>query len=106
MYKTWHLLTASIAAGILSIPILMLLQTTKEPCISNFRDVWFNYMAQSELMDIDETDKEKQFHNIMVTVLEKQGNLYTSKTGVEYVVPSYCYVEDTGFSVKLWRKDE
>lgn len=106
MYKTWHPAVA-IGAGILGgVIALVATPDAKEPCIDNFRDVWFNYMTQSELMDTDDTEAEKKFHDMMVTVLSKQGNLYTSKTGREYVVPSYCYAEDTVFSVKLWKKNE
>jgi hypothetical protein len=103
-YKTWHPAVA-IAAGILGGAVaLIATPSAKEPCIDNFRDGWFYYMEQSELMDTDDTEAEKQFHNVIVSVVKEQGNLYISKTGREYVVPSYCYAEDTGFSVKLWKK--
>jgi hypothetical protein len=105
MYKSLQIITAALAACILSIPFLIFVQTTKEPCIDNFREGWFYYMEQSELMDTDETETEKQFHNAIVSVVKEQGNLYISQSGREYVVPSYCYAEDTGFSVKLWRKE-
>lgn len=78
----------------------------KEPCIYNFSDSWLWYMEQGELNDIDDTEAERQFHNMIVSVVTDQKSLYTSKTGIQYVVPSYCYVEDNGFFVKLWRKDE
>lgn len=105
MYKTWHPAVA-IAAGILGgVIALVATPDAKEPCIDNFREGWFYYIEQSELMDTDETETEKQFHNAIVSVVKEQGNLYISQSGREYVVPSYCYVEDTGFSVKLWRKE-
>ena len=104
MYKTWHLLVASVTAGILGAFITIIATPEKRPCIYNFSDGWLFYMEQSELNDIDDTEAEKQFHDIIVSVLEKQNNLYVSKYGLEYVVPSYCYAEDTGFSVKLWKK--
>ena len=105
MYKTWHHAVA-IAAGILGgVVALVATPKAKEPCIDNFREGWFYYMEQSELMDTDETETEKQFHNAIVSVIKEQGNLYISQSGREYVVPSYCYAEDTGFSVKLWRKE-
>ena len=105
MYKTWHPAVA-IAAGILGGAIaLVATPNAKEPCIDNFREGWLYYMEQSELMDTDETETEKQFHNAIVSVVKEQDNLYISQSGREYVVPSYCYAEDTGFSVKLWRKE-
>lgn len=72
----------------------------------NFRDGWLYYIEQSELMDTDTADAEKQFHDAIVSAVKEQGNLYISQSGLEYVVPSYCYSEDTGFSVKLWKKNE
>jgi hypothetical protein len=43
---------------------------------------------------------------MIVTVLKDQDNLYVDKHGREYVVPGYCYVEDTGLFVKLWKKND
>ena len=104
-YKTWQLLAASVTAGILGASMtLIAAPENPKPCIDNFRDGWLYYMAQTELIDIDETEAEKQFHDMIVSVVKKQNNLYVSKYGQEYVVPSYCYVEDTGLFVKLWRK--
>lgn len=79
---------------------------TPTPCIYNFADNWFSYMEQTELRDIDDTEVEKQFHDMIVKVVTEQKSVYTSNTGHQYIVPSYCYVEDTGFFVKLWRKEE
>jgi hypothetical protein len=78
----------------------------KTPCIYNFSETWLYYMEQSELNDIDETEAQKQFHDMIVTVLKDQDNLYVDKHGREYVVPGYCYVEDTGLFVKLWKKND
>lgn len=104
-YKTWQLLAASVTAGILGASMaLIAAPENPKPCIYNFRDGWLYYMEQTELIDIDETETEKQFHDMIVSVVKKQNNLYVSKYGQEYVVPSYCYVEDTGIFVKLWRK--
>ena len=61
-------------------------------------------MEQTELIDTDDTEAEKRFHDMIVKVVTEQKNLYTSKNGREYVVPSYCYAEDTGFFVTLWKK--
>ena len=77
----------------------------REPCIHNFADSWLWYMEQSELRDIDDTVAEQQFHDIIANVVKEQNGLYVSKFGAEYVVPKNCYVEDTGFFVKLWRKE-
>lgn len=78
----------------------------KIPCIYNFSDSWLWYMEQGELNDIDDTEAEKKFHNMIVSVLEEQKGIYVSKFGQQYVVPSSCYVEDTGFLVKLWRREK
>jgi hypothetical protein len=78
----------------------------KTPCIYNFSDSWLYYMEQGELTDIDDTVAEKQFHDMIVRVLTDQKSVYTTKHGREYVVPKYCYVEDTGFFVKLWKREE
>ena len=104
MYKAWHLLAASVASGMLGAFITTIATPEKRPCIYNFSDGCLFYVEQTELTDIDNTEAEKQFHDIIVSVLENQNNLYVSKYGRQYVVPSYCYVEDTGFFVKLWRK--
>ena len=79
---------------------------TPRPCIDNFSETWLYYMEQNELNDIDETEAQKQFHDMIVTVLKDQDNLYVDKHGREYVVPGYCYVEDTGLFVKLWKKND
>lgn len=104
MYKTWQLLAASVTAGILGASIALIAAPEKRPCIYNYSDTWLYYMEQTELTDIDETEAEKAFHDMIISVVKKQNNLYVSKYGREYVVPSYCYVEDTGFFVKLWKK--
>ncbi len=78
----------------------------REPCIHNFADSWLWYMEQTELRDIDDTEVEKQFHDMIVKVVTDQKSLYVTKHGIEYIVPKGCYVEDTGFFVKLWRKEE
>lgn len=78
----------------------------KTPCIYNFSDSWLWYMEQGELNDIDDTAEEKQFHDMIVKVLKDQNGLYVTKHGIEYVVPKNCYVEDTGFFVKLWKKND
>lgn len=79
---------------------------TPTPCIYNFADSWLWYMEQSELRDVDNTVAEKQFHDMIVKVVTDQNSLYVTKHGIEYIVPKGCYVEDTGFFVKLWRKEE
>ena len=105
MYKSWQLLSASVASGILGASIaLIAAPESPTPCIYNYSDTWLYYMEQAELTDTDDTEVEKQFHDMIVSVVKKQNSLYVSKYGKEYVVPSYCYVEDTGFSVKLWKK--
>lgn len=105
MYKTWQLLITAVSAGILGASVAIIATPqSKSPCIQNFQDGWFYYMQQMELTDIDASEAEKQYHDVIVTVTKEQNTLYTSKSGIEYVVPSYCYVEDTGFFVKLWRK--
>lgn len=81
-------------------------EEAKVPCIYNFSDSWLWYMEQGELTDIDDTVTEKKFHDMILTVLEEQKGIYVSKSGQQYVVPSSCYVEDTGFFVKLWRREE
>ena len=78
----------------------------KTPCIYNFKDSWLWYMEQVELHDVDETPAQKQFHDMIVRVLKDQNGLYVTKHGIEYVVPKNCYVEDTGFFVKLWAKED
>jgi hypothetical protein len=78
----------------------------KTPCIYNFKDSWLWYMEQVELNDIDDTAEEKQFHDMIVKVLKDQNGLYVTKHGIEYVVPKNCYVEDNGFFVKLWKKED
>lgn len=104
-YTDLQLFTACLISGILSAAVVVInASEERKPCIYNYSDTWLYYMEQSELTDIDETATEKQFHDIIVSVVKKQGNLYVTEHGREYVVPSYCYVEDTGFFVKLWRK--
>jgi hypothetical protein len=78
----------------------------QEPCIHNFSDSWLWYMEQSELRDIDETENEKKFHDMIVKILKEQNSLYVTRHGIEYVVPKNCYVEDNGFFVKLWKKND
>ena len=77
----------------------------KKPCINNFADSWLWFMEQNELRDVDETEAERKFHAMIVKVVTDQNGLYTSRSGAEYIVPSNCYVEDTGFFVKLWQKE-
>lgn len=106
-YTDLQLLSACFASGLLSVVIMAATSPEpRNPCIDNYSDTWLYYMEQSELTDIDETETEKLFHDIIVSVVKDQGNLYVSKSGREYVVPSYCYVEDTGFFVKLWSKND
>lgn len=105
MKKSVQIISAAIFFALGAVTIEYIKPDYREPCIDNFRKGWFYYMEQSELMDTDETETEKQFHNAIVSVVKEQGNLYISQSGREYVVPSYCYAEDTGFSVKLWRKE-
>jgi len=103
--KTLAIILASFVTGVVGTAAITY-DEPKTPCIYNFSDSWLWYMEQGELNDIDDTEAEKQFHDMIVGVVTEQKSLYTSKTGIQYVVPSYCYVEDTGFFVKLWRKDE
>lgn len=90
-----------LAAGVL-IGGILVYKEQKEPCIRNFADSWIWYIEQAELTDIDDTETEKKFHDMILSVVKDQKNLYTSKYGKQYIVPSYCYVEDSGFRVTLW----
>ena len=101
--KTLSVILSSFFVGAVG-TLAITYEEEKRPCIDNFSDGWLYYMEQGELTDIDDTEAEKQFHNMIASLVKEQGNLYVSKYGREYVVPSYCYVEDTGFSVKLWKK--
>ena len=101
----WLIAIACFAAAFYS-GTLYQQSVTPKPCIYNFKDSWLWYMEQVELNDVDETPTQKQFHDMIVRVLEDQNGLYVTKHGIEYVVPKNCYVEDTGFFVKLWKKED
>jgi hypothetical protein len=103
--KTLAIILASFVTGMVGTAAITY-NKPKTPCIYNFSETWLYYMEQSELNDIDETEAQKQFHDMIVTVLKDQDNLYVDKHGREYVVPGYCYVEDTGLFVKLWKKED
>lgn len=102
--KTLAIILASFVTGVVGTAAITY-DKPKTPCIYNFADSWLWYMEQNELRDIDETVAEQQFHDIIANVVKEQNGLYVSKFGAEYVVPKNCYVEDTGFFVKLWRKE-
>lgn len=94
-----------LATGVL-IGGILVHKEQKVPCIRNFSDTWLYYMEQSELTDLDETENEKKFHDMILSVVKDQKNLYISKYGIQYIVPSYCYVEDSGFRVTLWYNNQ
>jgi hypothetical protein len=103
--KTLAVILSSFLVGMIG-TLAVTYEEAKVPCIYNFSDSWLWYMEQGELNDIDDTVAEKKFHDMILTVLEEQKGIYVSKYGQQYVVPSYCYVEDTGFLVKLWKREE
>lgn len=105
MKKSIQVISAAVFFALGAGTVAYLQPEHKEPCIYNFADSWLWYMEQSELRDVDDTETEKQFHNMIVKVVTEQKSLYTSDTGHQYIVPKNCYVEDTGFFVKLWRKE-
>lgn len=101
MIKSGLLLAAGVFIG-----GILFYEKQKEPCIYNFSHVWLYHMEQFELTDLDETEAEKTFHNVVLSVAKEQNRLYTSKSGLQYIVPSYCYVEESGFFVKLWKLNQ
>lgn len=102
--KTLAIILASFVTGMVGTAAITY-DEPKTPCIYNFADSWLWYMEQSELNDIDDTEAEKKFHDMIVKVVTEQKSLYVTEHGREYIVPKNCYVEDTGFFVKLWRKE-
>lgn len=88
---------------------------TPKPCIQNFKDVWFGHHIQRMLSD-DKTKWENGQTNrdIALQVIyhgdkpEDRASVFRveAKTKfIEYYVPSYCYVEDSGiFGPTLWKK--
>ncbi len=88
---------------------------TPKPCIRNFSDVWFGHYIQRMLSD-DETvwESGRTSRDIAIQVInhgdnpEDRASVFRveAKTKfIEYYVPSYCYVEDSGvFGPTLWKK--
>jgi hypothetical protein len=88
---------------------------TPKPCIQNYSDAWFGYHLQSMLSD-NKTKWEsgQTSRDIALQVInhgdnpEDRASVFKVEANtkfIEYYVPSYCYVEDSGvFGPTLWKK--
>jgi Tol biopolymer transport system component len=89
----------------------------KKPCISNFRDLEyeFGYNLQKMLNEEENINEESGMNSQQMAYEiiyssdnpEKNGEVHVVNVGeteFHYYVPSYCYVEEGIFGPTLWRK--
>jgi hypothetical protein len=83
----------------------------KKPCVENFQIAWgYGMQRMLERDDIQFMDSDMTVRDVALSSIEKSNEegsevkIHTNHNGVEYYVPSYCYVEETMIKTVLWRK--
>jgi hypothetical protein len=77
----------------------------KRPCINNFFEYYTYQHWQEELVDEDTTEDQKLYHDAILKIFSDSGDLIRHGT-VDYVVPSFCEVEEGLFGPILWYKEK
>lgn len=78
----------------------------KKPCFQNLDSNFAALEMQQELNDLDDTEAEKLWHNMIEekVIPRTGGSIEKTISGRKIFVPDNCYAENTGFDFILWKK--